>query len=363
MSINRILVTKIRSDYSAELIAKMFWYQGIAKVSTITLTPDLLYQIADITIASWCDTEAAYEFIKKLVYQDKIMHGDWVVQDNSAVETSCFSSAFYEVLCEDKSDSWSDDEQEETMEEAIDREMRAEALEAGEILEDEEKPVIRVYQGCEKYTIPEAKCALEVLYHYQECGYCGMTPVQIAVTIESVEAQLSLYGVETKTIREPIAPALPEISAAERVILEFRFGGKLTVDEAIDRWEELNNAIDNNNSPDALKEVIEVMEYCEELDYLEEQLRKYGNKRLASEERVIQYFGIPEQYMTVKEANKRLDFLKTASASCTSGGEYERMIVRDIQAEIEFLEDQLFSIVTLKSQNVTLRPHQQSFVV
>ena len=287
MSINRILVTKILSGYSSDLIAKMFWYQGIAKVSTVILYPDSLYQKADITIAAWCDTEAAYEFIQKLVYQDEMKHGDWIVQDNSAVETSCFSSAFYEALCEPTqsrwSDSWSDDEQEETMEEAIDREMRAEALEAGEILEDEEKPVIRVYQGCEKYTIPEAKCALEVLYHYQECGYCGMTPAQIAVTIESVEAQLSLYGVETKTVRAPIAPALQEQDEddGERVIPNYNGGDYMTIAEAVARIELLSELVMETNFSKSMQpsfqEAGNVFEYCEEIDYFENILLKYPN--------------------------------------------------------------------------------------
>jgi hypothetical protein len=294
MSINRILVTKILSGYSSDLIAKMFWYQGIAKVSTVILYPDSLYQKADITIAAWCDTEAAYEFIKKLKSQDEMKHGDWIVQDgrNCEGETSSFSSAFYEALCEPTqsrwSDSWSDDEQEETMEEAIDREMRAEVLEAGEILEDEEKPVIRVYQGCEKYTIPEAKHALEVLYHYLECGYCGMTPAQIAETIESVEAQLSLYGVETKTVRAPIAPALQEEEEEEeedvyrqRVIPNYIGHDFMTVSEAIARIELLSGLIMESNfgksTEPSFQEMGDVFEYCDEIDYIESILPKFTN--------------------------------------------------------------------------------------
>jgi hypothetical protein len=282
MSINRILVTEIRFDYSAELIAKMFWYQGIAKVSTIILTPDSLYQKADITIEAWCDTEAAYELIKRLRFQDETIHNNWIVRDNSG-EASCFSSAFYGALYEEVparwSDSWSDKdnkEEEETMEEAIDREMRAEVLEAGEILEDEEKPVIRVYQGCEKYTISEAKCALEVLYHYQECGYCGMTAEQIAETIVSVEAQLSLYGVETKTVRAPIAPALQE---EERVIPNYIGSDYMTISEAINRVELLSGLIMESNfgksTEPSFQEMGDVFEYCDEIDYIESILPKF----------------------------------------------------------------------------------------
>jgi hypothetical protein len=213
-------------------------------------------------------------------------HGDWIVQDNSAVETSCFSSAFYEALCEPTqsrwSDSWSDDErrpEEETTEEAID-------FEAGEIFEDEEKPVIRVYQGCEKYTIPEAKYALEVLYHYLECGYCGMTPEQITETIGSVEAQLSLYGIETKTIRAPIAPALQEQEQeqedeGERVIPNYIGSDYMTISEAIARIELLSGLIMESNfgksTEPSFQEMGDVFEYCDEIDYIESILPKFTN--------------------------------------------------------------------------------------
>ena len=276
----------------------MFWCQGIAKVSTIILTRNSLYQKADITIAAWCDTEAAYEFIKKLRFQDETIHNNWIVQDNSG-ETSSFSSSFYEALCEPAhsrwSDSWTDDEQEETMEEAIDREMRvesageiAESLEEGEIFEDEEKPVIRVYQGCEKYTISEAKYTLEVLYHYQECGYCGMTPEQITETIGSVEAQLSLYGIETKTIRSPIAPALQEQEQeeeeedeCERVIPNYIGSDYMTISEANNRVELLSGLIMESNfgksTDPSFQEMGDVFEYCDEIDYIESSLTKFTN--------------------------------------------------------------------------------------
>lgn len=38
-------------------------------------------------------------------------------------------------------------------------------------------------------------------------------------------------------------------------------------------------------------------------------------------------------------------------------------LTKILKDEINFLEDQLFSKMTLKSQNVTLRPHQKSFVI
>lgn len=287
MSINRILVTEIRFDYSAELIAKMFWYQGIAKVSTIILTPDSLYQKADITIAAWCDTEAAYELIQRLRFQDDTIHNNWIVRDNSAVETSSFSSSFYEALYEDQprwSDSWTDDDDDQATDKDDIRarveelQVQADALEEGEIYENEEKPVIHVYPLCQKYTISEAKSALELLYRYLECGYCGMAPQQIAETIASVEAQLSLHGIETKTVREPIAPALQEKVEEERLIPNYRGGDYMTIPEAIARVELLSKHVLNPNYGNPMRpsfqEASDVFEYCEEIDFIDDFLHK-----------------------------------------------------------------------------------------
>lgn len=258
----------------------MFWYQGIAKVSAIILTPDSLYQKADITIAAWCDTEAAYEFIQKLVYQDETIHGDWIVQDNSTAETRYFYPSFYEALCEDVPERWTEDD-DQMEEEASD----FEALEEGEIYDDEGKPVIRVYQGCEKYTISEAKSALELLYRYLECGYCGMAPQQIAETIGSVEAQLSLYGIETPSVREPIAPALP---AEPRIIPNYSGGDYMTIPEAIARVELLSELVLVTNftksTQPSFQEAGNVFDYCEEIDFIEEFFQNHTTVSVSKED-------------------------------------------------------------------------------
>jgi len=82
-----------QSQYSQEYIANVFWRQQIAKVSAITLIPYFknykVYYIAYITIDQWCDNEAAYNFIKRLLVpsnEARIIHcGDnwWPVQINT----------------------------------------------------------------------------------------------------------------------------------------------------------------------------------------------------------------------------------------------------------------------------------------
>ena len=153
----------------------------------------------------------------------------------------------------------------------------------------------------------------------------------------------------------------PEPPAEEDVIPQYKLGGKYTVEEAIARCEDLDKAIMVCNLVDDEKSTL--FDLCEELDYLEEQLRAYGNKRLESDERCIQYYGLPGKFMSVKDTNARLDFLKTILPKCSPTTLVSHCGVQDIKNEIEFLEDQLFSIITLKSQNVTLRPHQQQLVV
>ena len=153
----------------------------------------------------------------------------------------------------------------------------------------------------------------------------------------------------------------PEPPAEEYVIPQYKLGGKYTVEEAIARCEDLDKAIMVINLVDDEKSTL--FDLCEELDYLEEQLRAYGNKRLESDEICIQPYRSHGQFMSVKDTNARLDFLKTIVTKCGGTIMDSHYAVHDIKNEIEFLEDQLFSIITLKSQNVTLRPHQQQLVV
>ena len=93
MSNKNLMITNIESQYTAEYIANVFWNQKIAKVNNITLIPYLkdteIYNVAYISIAEWCDTEPAYNFIQRLKYHVKearIIHHDdywWPVQINT----------------------------------------------------------------------------------------------------------------------------------------------------------------------------------------------------------------------------------------------------------------------------------------
>ena len=65
-----IMIRGIDCKYDAEYIASVFWNKDIAKVSSITLIPQVLngkiLNIAYITIGSFCETEAAYDLIARL---------------------------------------------------------------------------------------------------------------------------------------------------------------------------------------------------------------------------------------------------------------------------------------------------------
>lgn len=73
MSTCNLIVSGIQIHHNAEYIANTFWNQNIAQIKSIILTPYLhnstFYQTAYIHIQTWCDTEIAYNFIKRL--QDK----------------------------------------------------------------------------------------------------------------------------------------------------------------------------------------------------------------------------------------------------------------------------------------------------
>lgn len=61
------MITNVLPQHNAEYIALVFWKQEIAKVSSITLIPQLVNSeisyIAYINIESYCDTESAYDFV------------------------------------------------------------------------------------------------------------------------------------------------------------------------------------------------------------------------------------------------------------------------------------------------------------
>jgi hypothetical protein len=68
MSPKNIMILNIDAQIKAEYIANVFWTREIAKVSTITLIPKIekgvISNICYIDIDSYCETEAAYEFIR-----------------------------------------------------------------------------------------------------------------------------------------------------------------------------------------------------------------------------------------------------------------------------------------------------------
>jgi hypothetical protein len=69
-TITSLVISCVEMQYTAEYIANVFWAQGIAQVSSITLIPyptnTEYLQVAYIDIGSWCDTEVAYNFLQRL---------------------------------------------------------------------------------------------------------------------------------------------------------------------------------------------------------------------------------------------------------------------------------------------------------
>jgi hypothetical protein len=90
MSNQTLFIHRIESKYSAEYIANTLWNQNLAQVSSIVLVPivssDFTYQRAYIKIENWCDSETAYNFIRRLnniTIETRIVHADdnwWPVQ-------------------------------------------------------------------------------------------------------------------------------------------------------------------------------------------------------------------------------------------------------------------------------------------
>ena len=147
----------------------------------------------------------------------------------------------------------------------------------------------------------------------------------------------------------------------DKVIEDYITGVKYTVDEAVERCQQILKSLDSHTLLG--DNIDEQKDLCEELDFLEKKLRDYGNARILRGEKLIKDFHKPGLYMTVKEANERIAFLKgfirsfSNTAFSLSISASQPMI-----DEIDFLEDQIISMVTLKSQNVTLRHHQVEVV-
>ena len=104
MSINSLMISNAEGVKNSEYIANAFWSQNIAQVSSIVLLPYLknnkLCQMAYIEIASWCDSEVAYNFIRRL----KVLEGEarinhnlnedwWAVQINTHYNGQPFTDA------------------------------------------------------------------------------------------------------------------------------------------------------------------------------------------------------------------------------------------------------------------------------
>ena len=98
------MISNAEGVNNSEYIANAFWSQNIAQVSSIVLLPYLknnkLCQMAYIEIASWCDSEVAYNFIRRL----KVLEGEarlnhnlnedwWVVQINTHYDGQPFIDA------------------------------------------------------------------------------------------------------------------------------------------------------------------------------------------------------------------------------------------------------------------------------
>ena len=147
----------------------------------------------------------------------------------------------------------------------------------------------------------------------------------------------------------------------DKVIEDYITGVKYTADETIERCQQILKLLDSHTSQG--DNIDEQKDLCEELDFLEKKLRDYGNARISRGEKLIQNFHKPGLYMTVKEANVRIAFLKGFIGSFRNTAfSMSISASQPMIDEIDFLEDQIISMVTLKSQNVTLRPHQEAVV-
>ena len=207
MSINSVLIVGISAQYTAEYIARVFYEQCFAKVSTVTLIPciqqgEQIGQQAYVNIAEWCDSEIAYEFIQNL----KKVKGDGVFFEHTAdywwrvvINTSKIHELeeFYQNTTGFEKSYYTDDEVEDEDDLVVE-------VEDDLVVEVEDDAVITVSCSGDKFTIPEAKERLIALNQFLYCDSDMFNVFDICQEIESIEQQIEFYEPE----QYPLAPVL-----------------------------------------------------------------------------------------------------------------------------------------------------------
>lgn len=92
-----LIVSGIEEQYNVAYIANTFWNLNIAKVRSITLTSK---GVAFVEINSWCDSEIAYNFIRRLnnvKKETRLVHyqDDWWVVSKNVKGVYCGCSHAY----------------------------------------------------------------------------------------------------------------------------------------------------------------------------------------------------------------------------------------------------------------------------
>ena len=195
MSIKSVMINCVESQYTQEYIANVFWRQHIAKVGSITLIPYLkngeICSIAYVNIDQWCDSEAAYNFIKRLKDSSRevrIVHQDddwWSVQinthNNGAICVGAYTLAFPSSYFVRDLD---DDESTVTCTE-IDEE------EWGDF--DPEHPIQGL--GDDRYTVEEAEAELYNLKQELATAYRRRVPDE---ALEELESEIANFEAELR---------------------------------------------------------------------------------------------------------------------------------------------------------------------
>jgi hypothetical protein len=94
MTVKNIMICNIKPKYSSMYISDVLEKKEIAKVSSITLIPEIkngeIFNIGYVDIDTYCDTEAAYEFIKNIksgyavfCHDDNAEDNIWIFQKNT----------------------------------------------------------------------------------------------------------------------------------------------------------------------------------------------------------------------------------------------------------------------------------------
>jgi len=200
MSFKSIMIHNVKPEYTAKYIANIMLTSEIAKISSITLIPQMtntnITNVAYIDIDTYCDTEEAYRFINKLksgplafYHDNNKSHDDvWVFDINTHNSGGLCVGPYTTNIYYDENETNTDHNNDSTV------------SNCDEELEDLERqrPIQGI--GFDRYSVDEALVHLHFLHEKFNACQCEFKQEQIQEEIIHINNELRIqYTMENSS--------------------------------------------------------------------------------------------------------------------------------------------------------------------